>query len=114
MLIFKMSIIYFISFLLLNFKIIQTYHNVYNILNHPIYKHNHRKQQLFHTNNQLKATNTNNEVIEPAIYNTDFYGVLGISKNASRLEVKNAYWGIASKNHPDRNKVYSNIPNILK
>lgn len=107
-----MLIICFISLLLLNFKIIETYHNVYNTLKYPVYKHNYIKQSLHtqrnkHVNNHiLKDTNTNKEVIEPAIYNTDFYGVLGITKNASRIEVKNAYWGIASRNHPDRNKVY--------
>eukprot|EP01035_Chromulina_nebulosa_P026048 gene26048-34047_t len=43
------------------------------------------------------------EKIDPAVYSEDLYGVLGVSPNASREELKEAYWAISFKNHPDRN-----------
>ena len=45
------------------------------------------------------------EKIDPAVYSEDLYGVLGVSPNASREELKEAYWAISFKNHPDRNNV---------
>jgi len=52
------------------------------------------------------------ERIEPAIYAEDLYGVLGVSPNASREELKEAYWAISLKTHPDRNNVIlsSSVP----
>ena len=43
------------------------------------------------------------ESITPATYRSDLYGVLGVPRNASREELKKAYWNIVSYNHPDRN-----------
>ena len=34
----------------------------------------------------------------------DYYEVLGINKNATKEEIKKAYWGLAKKYHPDVNK----------
>lgn len=53
------------------------------------------------------ATNAKDtsERIEPAVYVEDLYGVLGVFPNASREELKEAYWAISFKNHPDRNNV---------
>ncbi len=48
------------------------------------------------------ATPTN-ENITPAYYVDDLYDVLGVSPNATKQELRNAYWGIAFQNHPDRN-----------
>ncbi|KAF5197915.1 Chaperone protein dnaj [Thalictrum thalictroides] len=36
--------------------------------------------------------------------NTDYYSVLGVSKNASKSEIKSAYRKLARSNHPDVNK----------
>lgn len=43
------------------------------------------------------------ESITPATYRNDLYGILGVSRNASREELKKAYWNIVADNHPDRN-----------
>ena len=59
---------------------------------------------------RLATTNAkeSDEKIEPAFYSEDLYGVLGVSPNASRDELKEAYWSISSQNHPDRNNVLLN------
>ena len=41
--------------------------------------------------------------IEPTVYQEDLYGILGLSLNASRVQLRDAYWAIAFKTHPDRN-----------
>jgi preprotein translocase subunit Sec63 len=41
----------------------------------------------------------------------DYYGILGVNKNASSKEIKKAYYDLAKKYHPDRNK---NDPNSSK
>lgn len=41
--------------------------------------------------------------IEPPKYTEDLYAVLGVSLNASKAEVKQAYHKIAYSSHPDRN-----------
>ena len=43
------------------------------------------------------------DAITPATYRSDLYGVLGVSRNASKEDLKKAYWNIVSYNHPDRN-----------
>lgn len=44
------------------------------------------------------------EVISPVMYADDLYSVLGLQMDASKREIKEAYWKIAAPNHPDRNK----------
>ena len=34
----------------------------------------------------------------------DYYGILGVPKNANQDQIKNAYRELALKYHPDRNK----------
>ena len=64
-----------------------------------------RNQRLF----SVSATGTTptGDNLEPAFYERDLYRVLGVAKNASRTELRDAYWVIASQNHPDRNKSQS-------
>lgn len=47
--------------------------------------------------------------IEPTVYQEDLYGILGLSLNATRVQLRDAYWAIAFKTHPDRN----NTPEAL-
>jgi len=42
------------------------------------------------------------EVIDPTIYASDLYDILGLPRNATKSQIKDAYWSIASRNHPDR------------
>ena len=41
--------------------------------------------------------------IEPAVYQEDLYEVLGLHLNATKVELRDAYWAIAFRTHPDRN-----------
>ena len=45
------------------------------------------------------------ENLTPANFSSDLYGVLGVSRSANKDQLRDAYWAIARKNHPDRNKV---------
>ena len=47
------------------------------------------------------------ESIAPAVYKTDLYGTLGIPRNSTREQIRDAYWAIVAKNHPDRNNSVS-------
>lgn len=44
------------------------------------------------------------EAIQPTVFAEDLYAVLGVSRNASREQLRDGYWRIAFQNHPDRNK----------
>ena len=54
---------------------------------------------------RLYGTNANptTEIIEPAKFNKDLYAVLGVSRKASKEEIRAAYMSIVNANHPDRN-----------
>jgi curved DNA-binding protein CbpA len=41
--------------------------------------------------------------IAPTVYQEDLYNVLGLSLNATKVELRDAYWAIAFRTHPDRN-----------
>ena len=41
--------------------------------------------------------------IDPAFYQEDLYEVLGLHLNATKVELRDAYWAIAFRTHPDRN-----------
>jgi len=43
------------------------------------------------------------ESISPAVFEEDLYGILCVSQNATREELRDSYWKIAALNHPDRN-----------
>ena len=49
-----------------------------------------------------QSISPSDEIIDPAIYSSDLYEVLGLLRNASKAQIKDAYWTIASRNHPDR------------
>ena len=49
------------------------------------------------------------ESIAPTVYESDLYRVLGVQLNATRTELRDAYWKIAYQTHPDRN----NTPEAL-
>ena len=42
--------------------------------------------------------------IHAALDRLDYYRILGVAKNASRAQVKKAFYGIAKRFHPDRNR----------
>lgn len=41
--------------------------------------------------------------IAPTVYREDLYEVLGLSLNATKIQLRDSYWAIAFKTHPDRN-----------
>lgn len=41
--------------------------------------------------------------IEPTVYQEDLYGVLGVPMNSTKVQLRDAYWAIAFRTHPDRN-----------
>ena len=43
------------------------------------------------------------ELITPTIYEKDLYAILGVSKDSTKAEIKQAYLSIVFNNHPDRN-----------
>lgn len=43
------------------------------------------------------------DAVTVAVYDEDLYGVLNVATNATKRELRDAYWNIALKNHPDRN-----------
>jgi len=47
-------------------------------------------------------------------FTKDWYGVLGINKNASKNEIKMAYRNIAIKNHPDKNHGNTEAEKVFK
>ena len=56
----------------------------------------------------LKGTQTtpvDQDARTTAEYEKDLYGVLGVSSNSTKEQLRDAYWAIASRNHPDRNSV---------
>jgi DnaJ-domain-containing protein 1 len=54
---------------------------------------------------QAENVQATDEIIEPAVYVDDLYGALGVAPNASKQELKEAYWALSFRNHPDRNNV---------
>jgi curved DNA-binding protein CbpA len=36
----------------------------------------------------------------------DYYEILGIGRNASKIQIKLAYWRLAKKYHPDKNNSF--------
>ena len=51
-------------------------------------------------NSQASETN---EKIEPAIYRSDLYAVLNVSRTSTKREIRDAFMAIAITSHPDRN-----------
>lgn len=48
---------------------------------------------------------------EPNLSSDDYYGVLGVAKDATQKDLKRAYRKLAMKWHPDRNK--DNVGKLL-
>lgn len=59
-------------------------------------------RNFLHVLKGTRATPTE-DAITPAEYEKDLYRVLGVSSNSTKEQLRDAYWAIASRNHPDRN-----------
>eukprot|EP01041_Mallomonas_annulata_P001602 gene1602-3094_t len=68
------------------------------------FQYNRLKHSFGRVLHRLATVTPTEDTIDPASYTKDLYKVLGVLPNASRTELRDAYWSIASQNHPDRNK----------
>lgn len=66
-------------------------------------KYTNRFLKLIQTTRVYGSTATPTESIAPTVYEKDLYSVLGLPKNCSKVELKQAYLQIVFQNHPDRN-----------
>lgn len=57
-----------------------------------------RKIQLPYVTNLYVSTST------PLKMSKDYYNILGVPKDASQKQIKNAYYKLAMKHHPDKNQ----------
>lgn len=95
-----------------------SYHHCSNSLQsikcHLNHHHRHRfihNVLLHHTTTKIFKPSTSlyseavstNEKIEPAFFDEDLYAVLKTSQNATKSELRDAYYSIAFLNHPDKN-----------
>jgi hypothetical protein len=55
-----------------------------------------------------KAVETNDAILS-SFYEENLYEVLNIKSDATKLQVKEAYWSISARNHPDRNNTIESL-----
>jgi len=100
----KLKMMLYLIIILLTYSInIQSYHY-----------HNTKLYHKFRNYNIFKSTTTNDknhnnfpkadEPIVPSVYREDLYAVLSVPRNATKDDLRIAYWSIAARNHPDRNQ----------